>query len=66
MDRLAVIEERLAHLIRANEDLSDIVTGQGHGGSGLRFFARDYIDDFVHQTFPRVTVERDPTPGPGK
>ena len=28
MDRLAVIEERLAHLIRANEDLSDIVTGQ--------------------------------------
>ena len=28
----------------------DIVTGQGHGGSGLRFFERDYIEDFVNET----------------
>ena len=34
----------------------DIVTGQGHGGSGLRFFERDYISDFVNNTFPTVTV----------
>lgn len=34
----------------------DIVTGQGHGGSGLRFFERDYINDFVNKTFPVVTV----------
>jgi len=32
--------------------LLDIVTGQGHGGSGLRFYARDYIEDYVHKTFP--------------
>ena len=36
----------------------DIVTGQGHGGSGLRFYQRDYIEDFVHDTFPAVTVGR--------
>ncbi|MDO8683377.1 MAG: VCBS repeat-containing protein, partial [Armatimonadota bacterium] len=34
----------------------DIVTGQGHGGSGVRFFERDYINDFVNKTFPVVTV----------
>ncbi|MDO8684105.1 MAG: VCBS repeat-containing protein [Armatimonadota bacterium] len=36
----------------------DIVTGQGHGGSGLRFYERDYIEDYVHKTFPMATVER--------
>lgn len=34
----------------------DIVTGQGHGGTGLRFFERDYINDFVNGTLPVVTV----------
>ena len=29
-----------------NQDL-DILTGQGHGGSGLRFYERDYINDYV-------------------
>ena len=28
----------------------DIITGQGHGGSGLRFYERDYINDFVNKT----------------
>jgi len=34
----------------------DILTGQGHGGSGLRFYERDYIDDFVNNTYPTVTI----------
>jgi len=34
----------------------DIITGQGHGGSGVRFYERDYINDFMNQTFPIVTV----------
>jgi hypothetical protein len=34
----------------------DIITGQGHGASGLRFYERDYINDFVNDTFPIVTV----------
>jgi hypothetical protein len=37
----------------------DLLTGQGHGGSGLRFFERDYLNDFVNGTFPVVTVERE-------
>jgi hypothetical protein len=46
---------------RGDGDL-DIVTGQGHGGNGLRFYERDYINDFVNKTvynndtFPMVTV----------
>lgn len=32
----------------------DILTGQGHGGSGLRFFERDYIEDFLNKTYPTV------------
>jgi hypothetical protein len=28
----------------------DILAGQGHGGSGLRFFERDFIDDFTNET----------------
>ncbi len=35
----------------------DILTGQGHGGSGLRYFEHDYIDDVVNHTEPIVTVE---------
>lgn len=34
----------------------DIITGQGHGGNGLRFYERDYINDFVNGTYPVVTV----------
>lgn len=34
----------------------DIVTGQGHGGTGLRFFERDYLNDNLRGTHPRVTV----------
>ncbi len=34
----------------------DILTGQGHGGSGLRFYERDYINDTLNQTSPTVTV----------
>ena len=33
----------------------DLLTGQGHGGSGLRFFERDWIDDELQGTHPRVT-----------
>jgi len=34
----------------------DIVTGQGHGGTGLRFFERDYIEDTLHDSPPIVTA----------
>jgi len=34
----------------------DIITGQGHGASGLRFYERDYINDFVNNTYPIVTI----------
>ena len=35
----------------------DILTGQGHGGSGIRFYERDHIDDFVNsERFPIVSV----------
>ncbi len=35
----------------------DIVTGQGHGGSGLRFFERDYIEDMLNGTRPVVAAQ---------
>ena len=34
----------------------DLLTGQGHGGSGLRFYARDWIEDELHGTHPVVGV----------
>jgi hypothetical protein len=34
----------------------DVLTGQGHGGSGLRFFERDYIEDQLRHTRPAVTA----------
>jgi len=34
----------------------DLLTGQGHGGSGLRFFERDWIEDELHGTHPVVTA----------
>jgi hypothetical protein len=36
----------------------DVLTGQGHGGSGLRFFERDWIEDELHKTHPVVTIGR--------
>ena len=34
-----------------------ILTGQGHGGSGLRFFERDWIEDELRNTHPVVSVQ---------
>ncbi len=34
----------------------DIITGQGHGGSGLRFYERDWIEDELNHTHPAVSV----------
>ena len=34
----------------------DLLTGQGHGGSGLRFYERDWIEDELRPTHPKVTV----------
>lgn len=39
-----------------NDGDLDILTGQGHGGSGLRYYERDYINDKLNNTFPTVTV----------
>jgi len=36
----------------------DLLTGQGHGGSGLRFFERDYLEDVRRGTLPVVRIER--------
>ncbi|MDP6722956.1 MAG: FG-GAP-like repeat-containing protein [Pirellulaceae bacterium] len=35
----------------------DIITGQGHAGSRLRFYERDYIEDSIHDTHPIVHVD---------
>jgi len=34
----------------------DILTGQGHGGSHLRFFERDWIQDEMNGTHPVVSI----------
>lgn len=34
----------------------DLLTGQGHGGSGLRFYERDCIEDELNKTHPKVSV----------
>ncbi len=34
----------------------DLLTGQGHGGTGLRFYERDYLDDLANNTAPVVTA----------
>jgi hypothetical protein len=36
----------------------DILTGQGHGDSGLRFFERDFIECMENHTHPTITIER--------
>jgi hypothetical protein len=37
---------------------ADVLTGQGHAGSGLRFFSRGYLDDLRADSLPSVTVGR--------
>ena len=51
------------HVLDWNRDGDlDVVTGQGHGGVSLRFFDRNYIDDFVNETmhgkstYPKVRI----------
>jgi hypothetical protein len=34
----------------------DILTGQGHGGSGLRYYERDQINDFLNNAYPTVAI----------
>ena len=34
----------------------DLLTGQGHGGSGLRFYRRDYLEDELAGRHPLVSV----------
>jgi hypothetical protein len=42
-----------------NDDCDiDIITGQGHAGSGIRFYERDYIEDSLNDTFPIVIVKK--------
>lgn len=36
----------------------DLLTGQGHGGSNLRYFEHDYLRDVRHGTSPKVRVVR--------
>jgi hypothetical protein len=46
-----------AHAVDWNGDGDlDLLTGQGHGGSGLRFYERDWIEDDLHGTHPLVTA----------
>jgi len=40
----------------------DLLTGQGHGGSGLRFFERDYLEDLMRGTLPVARINRAPDP----
>lgn len=41
----------------------DILTGQGHGGSGLRFYERDWIENEMKGTHPIVSVVKVETKG---
>jgi hypothetical protein len=34
----------------------DLVTGQGHGGSGILFFAHDFVEDARNGTLPSVSL----------
>lgn len=36
----------------------DILTGQGHGGSGICFYERDYIENCMNDTHPIVSLEK--------
>jgi hypothetical protein len=39
-----------------NDGNLGLVTGQGHGGSGVRFFGREYVEDLLRSTLPQVAV----------
>ncbi|MDO8682784.1 MAG: VCBS repeat-containing protein, partial [Armatimonadota bacterium] len=39
-----------------NDGDVDILTGQGHAGSGLRFFERDYLNDWLTSSYPTVAT----------
>jgi hypothetical protein len=36
----------------------DLLTGQGHGGSGIRYYRRGYLEDVRSGTLPKVTIRR--------
>jgi hypothetical protein len=40
----------------------DLLTGQGHGGSGIRFYERDFLEDTRAGRLPEVTIDRQPDP----
>lgn len=40
----------------------DLLTGQGHGGSGIRYYRRGYLDDIRAGSLPKVTIDRAPDP----
>jgi hypothetical protein len=42
-----------------NEDGdADILTGQGHGGSGLRFYERDFLESRWRNAYPQVSIAK--------
>ncbi|HEY2953020.1 MAG TPA: VCBS repeat-containing protein, partial [Verrucomicrobiae bacterium] len=53
------------HVVDWNGDGDlDLLTGQGHGGSGLRFYEREWIEDELHGTHPVVkTLAVETKPG---
>ena len=42
----------------------DIITGQGHGDSGLRYYERDFIEDTMRDSAPTVRVQKAEKVGP--
>lgn len=42
----------------------DVITGQGHGGSRIRFYERDYIQDCLSDTRPIVSIDAFGQAGP--
>jgi hypothetical protein len=45
---------------------ADLVTGQGHGGSGVLFFSHDYVEDLRRGTLPAVRVAGEAPAAPGQ
>ena len=62
-DGLVLVEPTSPQLVSGVDALDwngdgdvDILTGQGHSGTGLRFYEHDYVMDCVNKTFPSVNV----------